>query len=368
MNLVNNNYVLHARRYQPENNSEVLRTAPQNIHNTSASQTDSFKYSNPSFTSVCPDMKYLRKYAKELGNAYSDAKYLTDETYNYLMSKIKSASSDAKAVQIADKYSPILDEIEEKVFKFLKNSFKETPQATLKEVIEKQLPVSYNNLAGRYKRIVKDLSKIVNELPKNTKLSRRYEATIQAWLTDLETKNYDAAIGSGKYEQILEKMHFPKTLSEQKGKIKESLKSIPKAEDDIDAFLIRYKDVNRRVMFKRLLEPFVVNIEHIIPRGKGGHANSLSNVLLVRTKDNSKRATNDLIEGHPERGDFIRSYFKRVIDAINNGKMKEILWYPFEIKNTIEEASHNTIKLDNEIAKLKISQEEAYKNFFDITI
>lgn len=365
MNIVSSLYVSKATS-KPEIPSEKVKYAPlSGLRNNQLERqalTDEFVSTNtPTFTSAPENMVYLRKYAKELGNAYSDARFISDETYNYIMGRIRNTKSDAKAFSLVNKYSPIFDEVEAKVCKFFKHAFQQNNKATIKEIIDKQLPTSYANLAPEYNRVITELQTITPLLP-NTSLKKRYQSTLEQWSSDLHNKNYESAM-SVRYEQILSKMKFPKALKEQKEAVLETLKHLPQQEEDLDAFIVRYKDANKRVLFKRILLPFVVNLEHVKPRSKGGHASSISNIVLVRRKDNDKRAANDLMEDHPEREFSIRAYFNNVIDTINRGGMKKIPWYPFEIKKTLETESHNKICLDKELARLKISEEEAYKNF-----
>lgn len=365
MNIVSRLYGISKITKNPEVSSEKTCSAPQQICKSNflerQAAKDEFVKAEPNFTSAAPNMIYLRKYAKELGNAYSDAKFLTNETYNYIMARVKDTKTDAKAFAFANKYSPIFDEIEAKVFKFFKHAFQNNNKTSIKEIIEKQLPTSYANLAPEYSRVIAELQRISPELP-NTSLKKRYDSTLAIWSQELREKNYDSAINI-KYEQILSKMKFPKTLKQQKIQVLTTLKKLPQPEENLDAFIVRYKDANKRVLFKRILSPFVVNFEHVTPKSKGGHASSISNIVLVRTKDNESRASKDLMDKHPEREDSIRTYFNNVVNTINRGGMSEIPWYPFEIKRTLETESHNRICLDKELARLKISKEEAYKNF-----
>lgn len=366
MNIVSSLYALSKTTRKPEATSEKSNSAPlkinkSNILERQATKDEFVKHNSPNFESAAPNMLYLRKYARELGNAYSDAKFLPKETYDYIMGRVRATKPDAKAFAFVSKYEPILDEIEAKAFKFFKNAFQNNNKATIKEVIDKQLPASYATLAPEYGRVIAELQRISPQLP-NTALKRRYDSTLAIWSEELHSKDYENAI-STKYEQILSKMKFPKALKQQKKQILATLKKLPQAEDNLDAFIVRYKDANKRMLFKRILSPFVVNFEHVTPRSKGGHASSISNIVLVRTKDNEDRACKDLMDNHPEREDAIRTYFNNVINTINRGGMKEIPWYPFEIKRTLEEESHNKICLDKEIDRLNISKEEAYKNF-----
>ena len=94
------------------------------------------------------------------------------------------------------------------------------------------------------------------------------------------------------------------------------------------------------------------------------HASSISNCILVRSKENWEKSDTPLsvsLEKHPERVVHLQEYYKHVIDKINNGGMKEYLWYPYEIKKTLEYETKNKLVLDS--SKLKISEEDAYKSF-----
>ena len=138
---------------------------------------------------------------------------------------------------------------------------------------------------------------------------------------------------------------------------------LPNSSDDFDAFIVKYRNSSKRVILKRLLSPYTVSIEHVKAKANGGHASAIGNCMLVRAKDNNARGNDDIMRYHPEREISIKNYFRRVVDKINNGGMKDLLFYPFELKKSIEEVTHHRINLDKEIAMLKISEEEAYKGF-----
>ncbi len=317
---------------------------------------------SPFFTSVNAEMATLRKYADVLGNAYSDEKFFSKQTYDFIMARIKNMRSDYKAFNFLAKYKDVMDGVELKVLKFFINKLNQYKTAKISEVIEEQLPKSYKNLHDEYAKNIYELKMIVSEM-QDSKKKLRAVAVLDSWENDLHFKNYESAIASEKYINIFSKMKFSKQEDNIKEMIASTLDKLPSCSEDFDAFIVKYKDVSRRKFFKALIEPFMVSIEHVIPKSRGGHASSIGNCILVRAKDNQKRGSERMLAKHPERKNFLIEYFKRVVEKINEGGMSEIQWYPFEVKKSIEAETLNKVNLDKELELLKISEEEAYKSF-----
>lgn len=325
---------------------------------------DTFEYQtdSPSFTSVNLEMAALRKYANELGDAYSSGKMIKQETFEYIMKKVSSMRPDAAIAKFVQKYSKLMDKYERKILNFYAANLRASKSATFQSVTAEQFPKSASRLQPMYIRVVSQLEVLVNSLP-DTKMSKRLTATIQAWKEDLRNGNWDDAMVKEKYQTIIEKMKFPKQHKETRKNILNVIDTLPSASDNFDAFIVKYKDATKRVILKRLLQPFTVSIEHLEAKGNGGHANAIGNCVLVRTKDNNARGTEDVIKNHPERIEALRNYFIRVVNKCNNGGMKEIPFYPFEVKQTIEKVTHHKLNLDKELANLKMTKEEAYRGF-----
>ena len=326
--------------------------------------TDVFEYQGrtPSFKSVNVQMAKLRRYSNDLGCAYTDKNMISAEAYNYIMNKIKTAKSDKSLMAQLQKYSKLMDDYERKIFNFYRERLNSSKGSTFESVTNEQFSKSASKLLPMYLSMVNRLEVFANEMP-DTKLLKRYRAAVEGWKQDLLNGNYEDSMVSDKYQNIIEKMRFPRDMKELRARIIAEIDTLPTQSNDFDAFIVKHKNSTRRVILKRLIRPYTVSIEHVKPRGKGGHANSIGNCMLVRTKDNNDRSTDDIMKYHPERKKTIVAYFRRVIDKINNGGMKDILYYPFEFKKSIEAETHNAINLEKEIARLKITEEEAYKTF-----
>lgn len=316
----------------------------------------------PAFTSVNSEMALLRKYAKDLGCAYTDGKMLRAETFDYIMSKVNKFKSDKALVEFISKYSEYLDTFEKKILSFYRASLRQNPSSSIEQVTKERFETSASRLQPAYLFMVNNLEALSTGM-RETKHSKRLRATIDAWKQDLLNGDLENAIASNKYQTIIEKMRFAKAEQPIRAKLFNAIGTLPNPSDDFDAFMVKYKDSSRRVIIKRLLTPYTVSIEHIKAKANGGHASAIGNCMLVRTKENNGRGHDDIMLHHPEREFTIKKYFNRVVDKINNGGMKEILFYPFELKKSLEAETHNRINLDKEIARLKISEEEAYKTF-----
>lgn len=332
--------------------------------NNNGLERDTFvrEQNSPFFTSVNAEMKTLRKYADVLGNAYSMDNVLSKETYDYIFHRIKGMRSDLNALNLISRYKKILEGVELKVLNYVLNELRRNKKSTINEVINARLNKSYRALVPEISRVIWEIKDIISTMPES-KRKLRANAIVESWERDLLAKDYDAAIIQDKYPNILRKMKLAKREQTQKDSICEALGKLPNTTDNFDAFIVNCKDVSRKVFVKRLLTPYLVSIEHVIPRSRGGHANSIGNCILVRTKDNIDRGSDRMLDKHPERTEFLISYFRRAIEKINQGGMRDILWYPFEVKKSIEQETLNKVNLDKELEMLTVTREEAYKTF-----
>ena len=158
-----------------------------------------------------------------------------------------------------------MDGVELQVLKFFLNKLNQYKNATIAGVLEEQVPKSYKNLHVEYSKIIYKLKKTVSEM-QDTKKKLRVTAVLDAWENDLLNKNYDSAIASEKYINILSKMKFAKREENIKEVVTSTLDKLPSASENFDAFIIKCKDVSRRKFFKYLLEPFMVSIIPIVKK------------------------------------------------------------------------------------------------------
>ncbi len=319
---------------------------------------------NVSFKSVNPAMADLRKYANDFKCAYSGERMISFEAYKYIFERLKrNGKSDYKFFKFLSKYKSIFDGIELDAFNFYNNKLAEDKSLTVKDITDAQLPVSYSNLKIKYLHVIDSLRKTSSQIT-NEQMKSRLNATLDCWENDLLSGNYEKAIASDSYRQILGRIKYKKNDLAVKPQIESKLKNLPDASSDLDAFIVRYKDSSKKQLVKRIVSPFVVSIEHVKAKACGGHASSISNCILVRAKLNSERGKEPLsamLLKYPERGQHIIDYFNNVIEKINHGGMREYLWYPFEIKKTLETETNNKLSFDK--SRLKISETDAYRSF-----
>ncbi len=348
-------------KVNPEKTSGMYVSADNNSKGLSFSLLDD---KSLSFKSVNPAMADLRRYANDFRCAYTGKRMISFESYKYIFERLKkNGKSDYKFFNFLNKYKPSFDGVELEAFNFYRNKLTENKTASIQEITSEQLPESYSNLKSKYLVIISSLKQYSNGI-KNQQMKARFCATLDVWKNDLLLGNYDKAIASDRYLQILNKMKYKKSDIGIKSIVGEKLRELPDSNSDLDAFIVRYKDASKKQLVKRIVSPFVVSIEHVRAKACGGHASSIANCILVMSKLNTERGKEPLsamLVKYPERGKHIMEYFHNVIEKINHGGMKEYLWYPFEIKKTIESETKNRLSLD--YSGLKISEAEAYRGF-----
>ncbi len=320
--------------------------------------------SSPSFTSVNPAMADLRKYANDFRCAYTGLRMISFNAYKFLLKLAsKPHKTDKGIINQVGKYHEVMDGVELEIFKFYKHKLNSNKNLTIKDVTEEQFPKSYNNLKIKYLKIINKLRSLTKEI-NNEKVQKRYNATLDGWEEDLLKGDYLSAINLNKYPQILQKMKYGTNSKSIKYLINETLQKLPSSTSDFDAFIVKSRDASKKQFINRLISPFIVTIEHVRAKRNGGHANSLSNCILVRSRENCGKSDTPLdvmLAKHPDRIKHIKEYYQHVIEKINNGGMKDYLWYPFEIKKTLETEARSKLLLDD--SALKISKEDAYRSF-----
>ncbi len=337
-----------------------------NMLNKGVFNQDTFINSNtsPAFTSVNPAMAYLRKYANDFRCAYSGLRMISISAYKHILSLAsKNRKSDKWVINHVSRYQEAMDGVELDVFRFYKHRINQNINTTIKSVTDEQFHQSFNKLRIKYLRVINTLREQSPAI-KAEKTRLRYNAVLDGWEQDLIKGDYNTAINSRKYIQILQKIKYGDKNNRTLDSVNKSLKLLPSPSEDFDAFIVKNKDSSRKQFINNLISPFLVSIEHVKSKNKGGHASSISNCILVRSKDNWEKSNTPLetmLLKYPDRAKHIQEYFRNVVNKVNNGGMKEYSWYPFEIKKTLENESKHKLHLDS--SKLLISEEEAYKSF-----
>ncbi len=368
MNLSILSYKWSITKSIPDNRRTGEQAASENDYNSfnkGVPAADTFISSNaPAFTSVNPAMAALRKYANDFRCAYTGLRMISFNAYKHLLElACKPHKTDKGLINQVSKYQETMDGVELEVLKFYKHKLNSNAHKTIKDVTEEQFPKSYKNLKLQYLKTINKLRKMSSDI-NYEKTRTRYNTILDCWEEDLNNGNYIDAVSSYKYNQILQKMKLSSKDSSIKPLINERLQELPSARDNFDAFIVKNKDSTTKQFINNIISPFLVTIDHVKSKKRGGHASSISNCILVRAKENYEKSDTPLdvsLAMHPERIKHIQEYYQHVIDKVNNGGLKEYPWYPFEIKKTLETESKNRLQLDT--FKLNISAEEAYKSF-----
>ena len=331
------------------------------VYDKGVSSVDTFISNVPSFTSINPEMEILRGYAKDFRCAYTGLRMISFNAYKHLLQLASKKKNDKNLIRALAKYQDAFDGLELEVFKFYKHNINSTSKhITISEVTDSQFPISYENLKKRYLKIIVELKKLATQI-KSEKRCSRYTTILEEWESELLNGNYTDAVNSNKYLNILMKMK--NKLGNIQARMGALLLKLPNPSQDFDAFIVKSKSATNRQFVDRLVSPFIVSIEHVKAKNRGGHASSISNCILVRARENCEKSDKSLDETltiHPDWIKNIQEYFSQVIAKVNHGGMRGLAWYPFEIKNTLEAAS-GRLKLDS--TKLIVSRDEAYKTF-----
>lgn len=319
-----------------------------------ATKSDTFeRTTNPiqstaiSFTGFPNDEK-----VRALGNIECPCcgiKMLTTDNMKEISSKVNG--SNAKAIEVLDKYEEYMHPVEKECYHLIKEWNVQDPELNFKKLLQKHKDSHLKDLQTKQNNILDNVNNYAKKLPLE-------EQTV---INSVVDKTRDLVASNDK-EIKFKRKTFIKTLQDNAGKIsdKKVLKEImdeaekmPTSHNDVNAFIVKYSERSHREIGERLLKLSVGTIEHIKPRSEGG-GNAESNYLLECGGCNHIRSSislSDWVDMHPEMIKNTQAYIDTVIDRINNGSIKDFHFYPAEVAKTLFKESNGKINLN--IDKLK---------------
>ena len=160
-------------------------------------------------------------------------------------------------------------------------------------------------------------------------------------------------------------------------KIFEIAHEIPRASNDVSAFVVKFSEKNPATGVERdshdiiraLMIPSLGTIEHVRPRSplvkNGGGANLMQNYIMECSRDNNLRDCmpfREFVKNYPQFfGDNIQKYIDVIIERLNNGELRGFENYPLQISRTLRRQTKGKIRLDISALRELQGYQEYYK-------
>lgn len=268
-----------------------------------------------------------------------------------LTEKVLSGSSK-KAIRVLSKFKKNMHKTENLCFKKIKESSEKSPNKTLNQIVNGFREKSRKHLNANQFKTLKEIDELGKELSVESeqKLRELTDRSRFLILTDQPDNFFKRKTFIKKIFKLTEE--FPeKEIGE---KIYKKSLELNTSENDINAFMVKYSQRSSSEIGQRLVSKSVSTIEHIKPQADNGE-NCVKNYILECAGCNNSRNETPLDEwiknAHPEMTKNTQKHMDIIIDLINKNKVKDFVFYPAQVAQTLETESKGLIKLD--ISRLK---------------
>lgn len=243
---------------------------------------------------------------------------------------------------------------EKKCFNLFEELSEQNPLKNLQELLITVKPEHLKKLIGKQIKILNEIGKMGAELSdksaqlliKRTNIARN-KIIIPDEYNIFEIKPLISSL-----------LNFKDIVPEKDvaNKILEKANELPRARNDISAFVVKYSRRTPEEIGRRLLSSSVGTIEHIRPRTHKG-LNMGKNYLLECAECNNTRSSipfDKWLKMRPEMVKNLQTYMDEIIKQTNSGILRGYDWYPREVAATLEKESKGVVKLDISKAKQHI--------------
>lgn len=341
---------------------------------TSKAMSDCFvknSVANVSFTSV--DDSFVGKAIRELGDVpcpYSGINLIAGKELTPL-TKEKMKQPSSEVIPLLKPFKSRMHRVEREVFSLMESLSKKNPEKNIRQLLDIARPDCLKRVKDNEYRILSDISKYGKRYLKEdeyARLSKLIDETVK--IINEQNENY--IFRRRKFIDKITKISNSISNEKHANKLIEIAEQIPQANENLDAFVIKYSQKNPKNNTERkphniamaLLRPSVGSLEHIVPRhpsdGSPGGTNKFSNYIYACCELNSLRKNMPLaewVEKNPDVPQNMQKYIDAVIEKINKKQaMQNCRVYPLLVAKTLYKESNGKINLD--VSKLKLSPEE----------
>ena len=244
------------------------------------------------------------------------------------------------------KFEPRMHKTEKEVVRNLNKLARRYPDATLEELFNKKYNVHLVKVMAKQMRVLEKIDKVYPEL--GSESSNLLAKTISKAQNILI--NEDKSIKEKRRRIISDFYNLYKTRPEKTtfSRILKEIYALPSSKSDIDAYFVKYYDLNNAQLVNRLLKPSQATIEHTRTQYENGDDN-YSNYIVLCQRCNGKRNTTpykEFLENNPKMPENMQKYLDAVIDYLNNHYVYGLENYPAQIRETMAERTEGRVILD----------------------
>jgi hypothetical protein len=260
-----------------------------------------------------------------------------------------ATASGEKLISGLVKFQDRLPETEQKVLSALIEAAKKHPEQDLQQLLSSIKPEKIQNLEGRQKKILSEISLLANNLQGSTakNIKKNIGKINNIILNGRNNEPFKRKTMLKGFSDIKDRETNYKNLLVLE-KIMKKAEEMPSSTTDADAFVAKYSRRSSLEIANKLIEPSTATAEHIKPHSEGG-ADDPQNFLAECKRCNNDRATTsyaDWLEIHPEMKQNAQTYMDTIIDRISSGEIKGYDYYPQAVKKAVYIESEHLIDLD----------------------
>ena len=305
-----------------------------------------------SFRSSTSNGNVLKK-LKDITCPYTGIKMITGSMLAQIEGKLDKANTAKKAVTVLKKYKKYMQPTEKIIFEKFENYAKTSPDGNFQECLKQLYGESFTKLQLEEFYVLDDVDKISAKLSPKTELEIRKKTTRcrEVILANNPGDTFKRKTLLSSLEEVKPQKDELNILEE----LKDRAIYLPTSGSSENAFVVKYAPRTHNEIAKRLIRVSLATIEHIVPDSLGG-GNILSNFMLASASANNARSNMPLtkfIDMHPNIPKNCQKYINEIIGAIKSGKLKRHDSYPFDLKETLKDASNGRIVLDLSDYKIK---------------
>lgn len=258
--------------------------------------------------------------------------------------------NSAYMVNELKKFEPRMNKTEKEAFLVLKDYSEKYPNKSFTEIFNEPyvLDTHLEELEKEQGKVLYDADMLAQTMSKQSKkkihnlVKRAYNILI----------NETPAI-KNKRSRIIEMFEKAEADIPEKDIMNEIIKNIyklPSSRNNVNAFIVKYRDNNPNEIADLILRGSSSTIEHVKPhkRPNDPGENDIKNYIVLCKDCNQERQQipySEFIKKHPDMPENTQKYLDKVIEHINNGLLIGFDKYPLEIKKTVEKESAGKIKL-----------------------
>lgn len=347
-----------------------LRFCPHFLGNTDTSK-DTFEKTPATDGAAKTDSKKSTSKGKDLRELdnitcpYSGIKMISSDKMEAISKELSRCENYHEMLDVVGKYESRMQKHEKRIYHMFREYERTHPNGSFHDCLQGMRPNSLYELRIEEDKVLDEINSLSDELEIRTAFNVR-KLTAEAKVKIFNDKQGEI-FRRKDLLRTLKTVTADSTKQDVVKEMNEVADKLPKAKNNLNAFVVKYANYDEEYIARRLLYPSSVSIEHIRPfspdtPGHESGENDMTNFMLTACDWNSARGSSylpDFIKKHPNIPKYSQRYINDIIKAIEKKKLKNYKWYPYVVKERLYNESEGLINLD--LSKYKFSEDEAFE-------